>query len=237
MSALEEVALIQDPDQRDRYLEGLWDDLSDVPFDESETDLVLAEEWEGFPAGTERETIWRWFDDYHSTGVYSLMFPSAMEPASRSDPTGYEKEELHMRLTDALQESVWEYVRTHDPNPMPVIVSERFRNPDHAAIAGDIFRGLRSMAEPFQLGETGPGIREMFNGFQAKFCKIDGEVVIAAADEDIPLESDSRPDGASLESEIADSREAAEHLNGSGTTLTDPPDRRNARSASTELDH
>lgn len=54
-------------------IEKLWDELTDVPFDESENDLVLSEDWFVFDKGTEREDIWHWFDEHHSNGVGWLM--------------------------------------------------------------------------------------------------------------------------------------------------------------------
>ena len=59
----------------DADLEKLWDELADVPFNEEpDGTLVLAEDWLDFPAGTEREEIWDWFDQMHSVGVVWLMY-------------------------------------------------------------------------------------------------------------------------------------------------------------------
>ena len=62
----------------DSQLEQMWLDLTDVPFDETRDGrLVLAEDWEQFPAGTDREDIWYFFDDNYSKGVaYLLGFDS-----------------------------------------------------------------------------------------------------------------------------------------------------------------
>lgn len=60
----------------DDQLEKLWNDLADVPFDENDNDLVLANDCLVFEAGTEREEIWRWFDWHYSKGVHALMFPN-----------------------------------------------------------------------------------------------------------------------------------------------------------------
>ena len=59
----------------DNELERKWAELSDVPFDDgrTENDMTLAEEWFGFPAGTEREEIWHWFDEHYSRGVAHLL--------------------------------------------------------------------------------------------------------------------------------------------------------------------
>lgn len=59
----------------DYKLEKLWDDLEDVPFDENnEGEFILSEKWRHFPKGTEREDIWRFFDEQHSQGVVWLMY-------------------------------------------------------------------------------------------------------------------------------------------------------------------
>ena len=59
----------------DKYMESLWHELADVPFDDQpESDMTLAEPWHGFPVGTEREDIWHWFDARYSGGVAALLY-------------------------------------------------------------------------------------------------------------------------------------------------------------------
>lgn len=59
----------------DSQLEQMWLDLTDVPFDETEDGkLVLAEDWKQFPAGTDREDIWYFFDENYSKGVAYLLY-------------------------------------------------------------------------------------------------------------------------------------------------------------------
>ena len=58
--------------ERDEYLEQLWDVFADVPCD-LETECI-EEEFLGFPAGTHREEIWRWFDSRFSKGVVWLLY-------------------------------------------------------------------------------------------------------------------------------------------------------------------
>lgn len=59
----------------DAEIENLWCDLTDVPFDElPDGRLVLAEDWKQFPAGTDREDIWHFFDRNHSKGVAYLLY-------------------------------------------------------------------------------------------------------------------------------------------------------------------
>lgn len=48
-----------------------------VRLTEDYPDGVIANSWFIFDAGTDREEIWHWFDEHHSKGVYSLMFPNA----------------------------------------------------------------------------------------------------------------------------------------------------------------
>ena len=59
----------------DKALEQKWLELADVPFDEDdEGRLILSEDWWNFPAGTEREDIWQYFDKHHSKGVHWLLY-------------------------------------------------------------------------------------------------------------------------------------------------------------------
>lgn len=59
----------------DKEIKKLWNELEDVPFDENEnSELVLAQDWYIFPKGTDRETIWHWFDKNYSKGVYELLY-------------------------------------------------------------------------------------------------------------------------------------------------------------------
>jgi len=73
----------------DNQLEQLWDELGDVAVctgqELYESDpvkyedyqygqsLVIDSEWNGFPIGTDLESIWYWFDERHSKGVGWLM--------------------------------------------------------------------------------------------------------------------------------------------------------------------
>lgn len=62
----------------DWSLEEMWKELGDVPFEEGpDGGLYLEADWRGFPAGTEREDIWHWFDERYSGGVHALLYPSA----------------------------------------------------------------------------------------------------------------------------------------------------------------
>ena len=58
--------------ERDRKLESLWDKFADVPMD-PDTEK-MCEPFMHFPAGTDREEIWKWFDERHSKGVVHLLY-------------------------------------------------------------------------------------------------------------------------------------------------------------------
>jgi hypothetical protein len=62
--------------QSDLLLEDKWNELTDINFDESDTisGLILAKNWWIFPAGTDREEIWHYFDEKHSKGVAYLLY-------------------------------------------------------------------------------------------------------------------------------------------------------------------
>lgn len=52
-------------------LEFLWEEFGDVLIDDEE---CILDDFIGFECGTHRETVWQWFDRYHSKGVASLMY-------------------------------------------------------------------------------------------------------------------------------------------------------------------
>lgn len=58
--------------KRDTELEQLWNEFTDVPMD-PETEK-MEEPFLHFPAGTNREEIWHWFDERHSKGVVYLLY-------------------------------------------------------------------------------------------------------------------------------------------------------------------
>lgn len=67
-----------------RMIEGFWKNLADVSFHEDkEGKLVLEKDYRlvidtrevaSFPAGTDREEIWHWFDERHPNGVVYLLY-------------------------------------------------------------------------------------------------------------------------------------------------------------------
>jgi len=74
--------VIEPLESRDAILEKLWSELEDVPMD---PDTEKTEEaFQHFPAGTDREDIWHWFDERHSKGIAYLLYG---EEADRTDRT------------------------------------------------------------------------------------------------------------------------------------------------------
>ena len=63
--------------ERDALLKDLWAALGDVPIDpeteKTEEDFLM------FPAGTDREDIWRWFDGRYSKGISVLLYGDRSE--------------------------------------------------------------------------------------------------------------------------------------------------------------
>ena len=57
--------------EKDKRIEALWNEFGDIPMN-PETEEIETK-WNNFPAGTNREEIWYWFDEQHSKGVGWLM--------------------------------------------------------------------------------------------------------------------------------------------------------------------
>lgn len=62
---------------RDEILEGFWKGLEDIPLN-PETECI-EEDFMCFPAGTDREEIWHWFDERHSKGVAYLLYGDGVD--------------------------------------------------------------------------------------------------------------------------------------------------------------
>lgn len=58
--------------ERDTQLEKLWKQFGDIPMN-PDTEK-MEESLMDFPAGTDREEIWHWFDERHSKGVVYLLY-------------------------------------------------------------------------------------------------------------------------------------------------------------------
>lgn len=78
-----------------RMVEGFWKNLEDVPVYEDEDGRMLLEkdyrlmigtrEVTMFPAGTEREEIWHWFDERHPKGVAYLLYGEEKSDEDRTE--------------------------------------------------------------------------------------------------------------------------------------------------------
>lgn len=64
-------------EEQDKILEELWADFGDIPMD-PDTEC-MEEEFLGFPAGTHREDVWRWFDARYSKGVANLLMQDGVD--------------------------------------------------------------------------------------------------------------------------------------------------------------
>lgn len=53
-----------------KALETFWNELGDIPVDD---DGIIQESFLWWPKGTDREDIWRWFDEKYPGGVVKLM--------------------------------------------------------------------------------------------------------------------------------------------------------------------
>ena len=65
-------ARYENTEARDKAMEDLWNELTDVPMN-PETEKMDAP-FLSFPIGTDREDIWHWFDERHSRGVSFLLY-------------------------------------------------------------------------------------------------------------------------------------------------------------------
>lgn len=66
--------------ERDQLLEDLWEQFADCPMD-PDTEK-MDEPFLHFPAGTDREEIWKWFDERHSKGVAYLLYGDGIDRTS-----------------------------------------------------------------------------------------------------------------------------------------------------------
>ncbi len=63
--------------ERDEALEELWGQFTDISMN-PKTECI-EEPFLGFPAGTDREDIWHWFDRRHSKGVAYLLYGDGID--------------------------------------------------------------------------------------------------------------------------------------------------------------
>ena len=87
--------------ERDIELEKLLKQFEDLPMD-PDTEKI-EEPFLSFPAGTDREDIWHWFDERHSKGVVYLLYG---RPFYEKDPDEvyplreFVKQEVPFRLSE-----------------------------------------------------------------------------------------------------------------------------------------
>ena len=62
---------------RDAQLEAMWHNFADVPMD-PDTEK-MEEAFMDWPAGTDKEDIWHWFDARHSKGIAFLLYGDGLE--------------------------------------------------------------------------------------------------------------------------------------------------------------
>lgn len=99
--AMEDMLSKEIPEERDRHLESLWAELADVPMDPETETIETA--FYIFSAGTSRDDIWRWFDQFHSKGVVHLLHGDV--PPADSETSLLEqfiRQEVPFRLVDVL---------------------------------------------------------------------------------------------------------------------------------------
>ena len=114
----------------DTQLEDMWGDLTDIPFDEANVpgDMILAVDWCGFPKGTDRETIWLFFDRHHSKGVAYLLygenetFEMEIQFHNHNDPANHPPAvkltgESILALKDCFDEAVLNAIGDFDKSP------------------------------------------------------------------------------------------------------------------------
>lgn len=73
--------------ERDKLLEEAWSLFGDIPMD-PETEK-MEEAFACFPAGTDREDIWHWFDQRHSKGVAYLLYKDGIDRSEGIEKLAY----------------------------------------------------------------------------------------------------------------------------------------------------
>lgn len=83
--APEELASMSEQLHNLAHIQMLWDQFEDIPMDPCLE--IIEKPWYNFPAGTHRETIWRWFEhEFHISVAEDLMYETdEEEPVSTDD--------------------------------------------------------------------------------------------------------------------------------------------------------
>lgn len=55
----------------DEEIMRLWEEMEDIPYDPEKEEIEVP--FLHFPSGTDRDTIWHWFDEHYTGGLYALM--------------------------------------------------------------------------------------------------------------------------------------------------------------------
>ncbi|MCD8109982.1 MAG: hypothetical protein LUE14_07775 [Clostridiales bacterium] len=99
----------------ERSYKELWEELADIPID-SETETIDTD-WIGFPAGTHREDIWHWFEDYYKISVaVDLMGQDPGDGKPEGKPTtGHwiEEEDGLVVCSECGEEHEWDTYRAN----------------------------------------------------------------------------------------------------------------------------
>lgn len=85
--ALDEIPTLCD---QDKILEGLWDQLEDVPFN-PETETTEAP-FMGWGPGVSRDEVWHWFDARHSKGIAYLLYHDGVDRTPETAKLLYDKQ-------------------------------------------------------------------------------------------------------------------------------------------------
>ena len=100
--AMESMLSRETPEERDRHLESLWKELDDVLMD-PETETIEAPFYI-FSAGTNREEIWRWFDQHYSRGVAYLLHSGVPAYDPENTPLSqFIRQEVPYRLVEIFE--------------------------------------------------------------------------------------------------------------------------------------
>ena len=75
-------------------LKTFWNELGDIPVDD---DGIIQESFLWWPKGSDREDIWRWFDEKYPGGVVRLM---GLEEFDSMDTLDYYNNKLYIRDAD-----------------------------------------------------------------------------------------------------------------------------------------
>lgn len=115
---------MDDLSSRDAQLKKLWEDFGELPMN-PETEC-MEEAFLHFPVGTHREEIWHWFDERYSSGVYSLLYPSAggrvdtltaaeLREAYEKQQHIYDTQDIESELEDLSEDIVNKYRLDDEP--------------------------------------------------------------------------------------------------------------------------